>query len=170
MAAIGVISALATVASAGLQLLQGQQAAGQARVAATMAALQAQQGQLQARSIEQQGQAAALDVRDTLLRTLSAQAARYSAAGIVLGEGTPLTLEEEAGREADRQLATVRTNAGLAAESARIGAANQEARSQLLVDQARFQSIAGPIAAASTLADGFMRFQARQPGTVRTSA
>lgn len=164
MEGLAILSAVATAASAGLQLLQANQAAGQAQVQSRLAALQARQGELQARSVEQQGQAAALDVRDALLRTLSAQQARYAAAGIVLGEGTPLSLEEEVTREADRQLDTVRTNTGLAAESARMGAANQQARAALLADQARFQALAGPIGAAATLADGFLRYQARQPG------
>jgi hypothetical protein len=163
---IGLLSAIATVASAGLQLLSARQQAGQARVASQMAAIQAQQGQLQARSIEQQGQAAALDVRDTLLRTLAAQQARYAAAGIVLGEGTARTLEEQVQQEADRQLDTLRVNTGLAAESARIGSQNQTARAALLADQARFAALAGPIGALATGADGLLRAQARSAGSV----
>lgn len=168
METVGIVSAIATAASAGLRLLEANQQAGQARVMAQMAALQARQGEMQARSVEQQGQQAALDVREALLRTLAAQQARYAAAGIVLGEGTPLTLEEEVSREADRQLDTLRVNTGLQAEAARIGAANQQARALLLADQSRFAALAGPIGAAVTLADGYLRYQARQPGAIRT--
>lgn len=168
METIGLLSAIATVASAGLRLLEANQTAGQARVMSQLASLQARQGELQARSIEQQGQQAALDVREALLRTLSAQQARYAAAGIVLGEGTPYTLEEAVQQEADRQLDTLRVNAGLQAEAARIGAANQQARALLLADQARFAALAGPISAGVTLVDGYLRHQARQPGAVRT--
>lgn len=166
MDVVTIVSAVAAVASSGLRLLEANQQAGQARAASQMAAIQAQQGQLQARSVEQQGQAAALDVRDTLLRTLSAQQARYAAAGIVLGEGTALTLEEQVQQEGDRQLDTLRVNTGLAAESARIGAANQGARTALLADQARFAALAGPIGAATTLADGYLRSQARSAGRI----
>lgn len=164
MEGVGLIAAVASIANAGLSMLQANQQAGQAQIASQMAAIQARQGELQARSIEQQGEATALDVRESLLRTLSAQQARYSAAGIVLGEGTPASLEDEVSAEAERQLGTVRTNAGLSAASARIGGANQAARSSLLADQSRFEALSGPIRGGLALADGYLRFQARQPG------
>ena len=162
---VAILGALASVASAGLRLLEGQ---AQARAMSNQAALmriQARQGELAARGEELRGQAEAQSVRETLLRTLAAQQARYAAAGLVLGEGTPLTLEEEAQTEAERQLEVIRTNAQLNAESRRIGAANTEARALLLTDQAAFARIAGPLSAAATLAEGGARWWARQPGT-----
>ena len=162
---IAVVSALATVASTGLGLLQAQQQAGAARIQSQMAGIQARQQGLQGRSIEQQGQAAALDVREALLRTLSAQQARYAAAGVLSGEGTPLALADAVGAEADRQLDTLRVNTGLAAESARIGAANTGAQARLLADQSRFAALSGPLSALATGAEGYLRHQARQPGT-----
>jgi hypothetical protein len=165
MGGIELIAAVASIANAGLTMLQANQQAGQAQIASQMAAIQARQGELQARTIEQQGEAEALNVREALLRTLSTQQARYSAAGIVLGEGTPADLEAEVSAEAERQLGTLRTNAGITAASARISAANQAARSSMLADQSRFEALSGPIRGSLALADGYLRFQSRQPGT-----
>jgi hypothetical protein len=161
---VAILGALASVASAGLRLLEGQ---AQARALSGQAALmrvQARQGELSARGEELRGTAEAQSVRETLLRTLAAQQARYSAAGLALGEGTPLTLEEEAQAEAERQLEVIRTQTVLNAEGRRIGAASAETRALLLSDQAAFARLAGPLSAGATLAEGGVRAWERWPG------
>lgn len=161
---VAILGAIASVASAGLRLLESQAQARAMSGQAALLRLQARQGELAARGEELRGQAEAQSVRETLLRTLAAQQARYAAAGLVLGEGTPGTLEEEALSEAERQLEVIRTQTVLNAESRRIGAANTDARALLLADQAAFARLAGPLSAGATLIEGGVRAWERRPG------
>lgn len=162
---VAIISAIGSVASAGLRLMERQAESRAMQNQAALLQIQARQGELAARGEELRGQAEAQNVRETLLRTLAAQQARYSAAGLVLGEGTPLTVEQEAQAEAERQLDVIRTQSAIEAESRRIGAANTSARALLLTDQAAFTRLAGPLSAAATLAEGGARAWSRLPGT-----
>lgn len=162
---VAILGALASVASTGLRLLEGQASARAAAGQAALMRVQARQSEMAARGEELRGQAEAQGVRETLLRTLAAQQARYSAAGVALGEGTPLTIEQEAQAEAERQLEVIRTQTALNAESRRIGAANAETRALLLADQAAFARLAGPLSAGATLAEGGMRAWDRLPGS-----
>jgi hypothetical protein len=159
-----VASALATAAAAGTQMMQAQQQAAALRNQAAMDEVRARQQGLEARGASARGEAEALDVRENLLRTLAAQNARYSASGIVLGEGTAETVAEETEADANRQLEIIRTNTTLAAEGARMGAAQTQQRALLLRDQAGFTMTAGMIGAGATLAEGTSRTAARWPG------
>jgi hypothetical protein len=134
------------------------------RAQAALEAVRARQQELEARSIEQRGTAEALNVRENLLRTLAAQNARYAAAGLALGDGTPQTVAEETAADAERELDIVRTNTAVAAESARMGAAQTQARAQLLRSQAGWTQTAGMIGAAATGLTGAARLLDRMPG------
>jgi len=160
------LSALGSIASAGLQVMQAQQQAGAMRNQAALLSIQARQQELSARSIEQRGEMEALNTREQLLRVLAAQNARYAAGGLVLDDGTPATVAEQTARDAERQLQVMATSTALDAASARIGAAGTQQRVRLLADQAGWTSTAGWLGAAATAGRGVADWWARQPGTV----
>lgn len=160
-----VVSAVATVAAAGSQIMQAQQQAAGQRNQAALDAVRARQQELEARGVEARGTAEALDVRENLLRTLAAQNARYAASGILLGDGTPQAVADETRADAERQLDILSTNTTIAAEGARIGAAQTQQRSLLLRDQAGFTTTAGYVGAVATAGRGAVDAYNRWPGT-----
>lgn len=160
-----IVSVVATAASAGVQIMQAQQQSRAQRNQAAMDQVRARQQELEARGLEARGTAEALDVRENLLRTLAAQNARYAASGILLGEGTPQTVAEETQSDAERQLEILRTNTTIAAEGARVGAAQTQQRALLLRDQAGFTATAGYAGAAATAGRAALDTYNRWPGT-----
>jgi len=161
-----IVSAVASAAAAGLQLMQAQQQAGAMRNQAALLGIQARQQELSARSIEQRGEMEALNTREQLLRVLAAQNARYAAGGLALEDGTPATVAEQTARDAERQLQVMATSTALDAASARMGAAGTAQRALLLADQAGWTSTAGWLGAAATAGRGVADWWARHPGTV----
>lgn len=159
-----VVSAVGAVASTGLALMQASAQASAQRSQAAMLELQSRQQELEARGVELRGQNEALDTREALFRTLATQNARYSAAGVVIGEGTAETVAERTRAEADRQLEIQRTNTEIAAASARLGAGMTSQRALLLRDDASATATAGALGAFSTFAQGAMRVADRWPG------
>lgn len=159
-----VVGTIASIASAGVQLLRAQQEAAAARTQAALMRVQSQQMQLAARAEELRGQHAALDARERLLRTLAAQNARYLAAGVALGEGTPETVAEESTAAAERELELIRTETTLRAESARVGAANVMGAANAQAASGRTSLLMGVAAAGATVAEGGARAWDRWSG------
>ncbi|MBR0678172.1 hypothetical protein GXW77_18530 [Roseomonas alkaliterrae] len=160
-----IASAIAAAATAGSQIMQAQQQGTAQRNQAALDQIRARQQELEARGVEARGTAEALDVRENLLRTLAAQNARYAASGLMLEDGTPGAVAEETRADAERQLDILRTNTTIAAESARIGAAQTQQRALLLRDQAGFTTTAGYVGAAATAARAGLDAYNRWPGT-----
>lgn len=169
MDAIIIGTLLATVASAGLGVMQSQQQAGAMNIQADQARLQAELGNIQARQEENRGASEALDLRRNLLRTLGAQNARYAAAGLALDEGTPQVVAEDTQADAVREGRTLDTNTQLRASSLRMEGATGRIRASLLNDQASATRTAGTIGAGVTLLQGGMSAYGRMPGSTGSS-
>lgn len=146
-------SIAASLASAGLAI------AGSSRNAALQRA-QAGQQELQARQELIRGQQQSNELRDRLLRTLAAQNARFAAAGISIDSGTPMTLAEEAQRQANVELGLVSGNSASRSAQAMMQAG-------LLSEAADFTQAGGLVSGGINLLDTYDRWQRRQPGTVR---
>lgn len=147
------IGGVAQIAQAGATVVAAQtQAAGMRR--------QAQQQDTAARQEQLRGEAQALQVRDALRRTLASQNARYAAAGLSLDSGTPETLAEATGAEADRQIRVIGANAEQRA-NARLAAADD------LRASADMAGAAGWGQAGMGLLDYADRSYRRTPGTVK---
>lgn len=165
-----IIGALASVASAGVQVLRAQQEASAARAQAALMQVQARQGEVQAQAEELRGQQAALDTRERLLRVLAAQNARYLAAGLAIGEGTPEAVAEDSAAAAERELDIIRTDTVLRAETARIGAATAREMSRVQASAGRVSLLAGAGGALATLGEGAARAYDRWPGRAQAPA
>lgn len=130
------VSGLGTLLSVGTGIAGAISSSNQSAAQAELARLAAQSGTITAEMEILRGQQEANRIRENMLKTLATQRARYAGAGIVLDSGTPATVQEATTEEADRETQIIQTNAGMRAATARIAAANQEARANLLDDQA----------------------------------
>jgi hypothetical protein len=149
-----------TIASSQQQALGLRAQAGAARAAAGQAEFAAGQEALR-------GRAAAVQVRQSLARTLATQNARYAAAGIALDDGTPATVADATRLEADRQLTVSDANATIRAEDQRLRAGQLRGQATLLNDRADGAVTTGWLTAGASLFDLADRGGARTPGTVR---
>ncbi len=131
-----VVSGIGTLVSVGTGIAGVISSSNQASAQAEMARLAAERGSITAQMELVRGQQEANRIRETMLKTLATQRARYAGAGIVLDSGTPATLEEATTAEADRETQIVQTNAGMRSSAARLDAANQATRAALLDDKA----------------------------------
>lgn len=109
------LSTLASLGSAGLSVYSGLQQAGSLSQQAAYDDFNARQELLR-------GQQESNTIRENLLRTLAAQNAAYGAAGIDVGAGTPVDVQQDAMAQADRELDTSRANTLLRAYSRRASA------------------------------------------------
>jgi len=176
-----VVSAIGTIAAAGLQIMQSRQQSGAMQSQSVLLDRQARQQEVQARqqelvatTIEQRGEVEALDTRQQLLRVLSAQNARYAASGLVLEEGTPRAVEDATREDAERELRLARFNtqaeadaARMGAQATRFGAAGTQQRARLLRADAGWTATSGLLGAGITLLEGAGRTLNRWPGATR---
>jgi hypothetical protein len=156
-ATLGTISAYATIASTiagiGLQTLSASRQATMQRGQARMQDFAARQELIRG---QQQGNA----LRQSLLRALAGQRARFAASGLAPDDGTALDLQEETAAQADRELTIQDGNSTIRSEDNRI-------RASLLDDGADFTEAGGIVRAGVNLFDAYDRYSARQPGRVR---
>jgi hypothetical protein len=164
---VTIASTLATVASAGLGVAQGMQASGAARIQAEQARVASRQADINARAEELRGVDEAQQIRRGLLATLATQNARYAAAGILAGEGTAQGAEEQAAREAERQLGLSRTTAALRADQQRLAGAQGLMRATLLEQEAGAARTGALVGGGIALLQGGLRTYDRLPGTIR---
>ncbi len=113
--AFSAASTVASLGSAGLSIFSGLQQAGSLSQQAAYDDFNARQELLR-------GQQESNTIRENLLRTLAAQNAAYGAAGIDVGAGTPVDVQQDAMAQADRELDTSRANTMLRAYSRRASA------------------------------------------------
>ena len=142
-----------TIAGVGLQALSARQAAATQRGQAAMMDFAARQELIRG---QQQGNA----LRESLLRALAGQRARFAASGLAPDDGTAMNLQEQTAAQADRELLIQDGNATIRSEDQRI-------RGSLLADGADFTEAGGFVRAGVNLFDAYDRYSARQPGTVR---
>ena len=142
-----------TVAGVGLQALSARNAAATQRGQAAMLDFAARQELIRG---QQQGNA----LRESLLRALAGQRARFAASGLAPDDGTAMNLQEQTAAQAERELLVQDANATIRSEDQRI-------RGSLLDDGADFTEAGGFIRAGVNLFDAYDRYSARQPGTVR---
>lgn len=154
LATIGTYATIAsTVAGIGLQLASSSRQAALQRGQARMQDFAARQELIRG---QQQGNA----LRQSLLRALAGQRARFAASGLAPDDGTALDLQEETAAQADRELTIQDTNSTIRSEDNRI-------RASLLDDGADFTEAGGIVRAGVNLFDAYDRYSARQPGRVR---
>jgi hypothetical protein len=151
------------LASAGLQISSAREQSVALQTQATQAGIQAQQQDLAARQEMARGQMAANRVREDLLRTLSAQNARYGASGLAL-EGSFDSVQDDTRRVAEDELTILRSESDARAAAIRSGAAGQRIQATLLQDRADSAQTAGIIGASTSLFDYVDRVQNRAPG------
>ncbi len=112
------LSTIATGLSIGSALVGGYMNYQQGQSQAAYSRMQARQALLQGMKQEN-------DIREAMLRSLAANAARFGAAGLDIGSGTPATLENEIWRQANYELGVTRDNADIKAGGYRTQAGQQ---------------------------------------------
>jgi len=165
-----VVTGLGTLLSVGTGIVGAINQSNQQQAQAEMARLQAQSGMITAEMEMVKGQLEANRIRETLMKTLASQRARYASAGIVLDSGTPSTVAEQTTEEADRETEVAQTSAGMRAASLRIAALNQEARASLLDDQADWTLIGGIGGALTRGISSTSRLADLLPGTPKVGS
>jgi len=138
-----VVSGLGTLLTVGTGIAGAISSSNQMNNQAQLARLQAESGMITAEMEMVKGQLEANRIRESLMKTLASQRARYASAGIVLDSGTPSTVAEQSTEEADRETQVAQTSADMKAASARIAAANQETKASLLEDSADWALVGG---------------------------
>lgn len=73
------------------------------------------------------------DIREARLRTIASNIARFGASGVDVGSGSPVSVNEEIDKQAERQLGTTRDNAAIASATRRIGALQSREEGKLSV-------------------------------------
>jgi hypothetical protein len=145
-----IFSAVTAAASATATYAGAQQQAAQQRTQARMADFNATTEAIR-------GQIQANQVRETLMRTLAAQSARYAGSGLAL-EGTPDLVAEQTVAQANRELTMTETNTVLRSEQLR-------QRARLLEDDAGATELGGTTGAVINLFDTASRTYSRFPGS-----
>jgi hypothetical protein len=154
LATIGTAATIAsTLAGVGMQVLATQRQAAVQRGQAASADFAARQELIRG---QQQGNA----LRDSLLRTLAGQRARFAASGLEADDGSAGNLQDQTAAQADRELTVQDANSVIRSEENRT-------RASLLTDGADFTQAGGAVRAGVNLFDAYDRYSARQPGTVR---
>jgi hypothetical protein len=154
LATIGSYATIAsTLAGVGMQVLATQRQAAVQRGQAASADFAARQELIRG---QQQGNA----LRDSLLRTLAGQRARFAASGLEADDGSAGNLQDQTAAQADRELTVQDANSVIRSEENRT-------RASLLTDGADFTEAGGAVRAGVNLFDAYDRYSARQPGTVR---
>jgi hypothetical protein len=154
LASIGSYATIAsTIAGVGLQVLSARQQAAAQRGQAAMTDFAARQEMIRG---QQQGNA----LRESLLRALAGQRARYAASGLAPDDGTAMNLQEETAAQAERELTIQDSNSIIRSEE-------QRTRASLLADGADFTETGGVVRAGVNLFDAYDRYSQRRPGTVR---
>ncbi|MBR0653293.1 hypothetical protein GXW78_26810 [Roseomonas terrae] len=154
------ISAIAAVTTA-VAAIGGtvMQVAGSQQQAAAMRG-QARQAEFDAESERIRGQVQSNQLRESLLRTLSAQRSRYAASGLIADEGSGLTLQEETAALADRELTMQTGNTTIRREQRR-------GQASLLNDSADWTETAGYARAGINLFEQVGSYAGRQAGTAK---
>jgi len=137
--AFGAASTVAALGSAGLSIYSGLQQAGSQ-------VQQAAYDDFNARQELLRGQQESNKIRENLLRTLAAQNAAYGAAGIDVGSGSPVDVQQDTLAQADRELDISRNNTLLRSYSRRASA-------DVLRSDARGAALGGYIRGTTSLLD-----------------
>jgi hypothetical protein len=154
LATLGSYATIAsTLAGIGMQTLAARRSAAVQRGQAAGADFAATQELIRG---QQQGNA----LRESLLRTLAGQRARFAASGLTPDDGTAMNLQDQTAAQAERELVVQDGNSLIRSEEFRT-------RASLLDDAADFTEAGGAFNAGVNLFDAYDRWSQRQPGTVR---
>lgn len=104
------------------------------------------------------GQQQSQQLRENLLRTLSAQRARFAGAGLATDDGTPQGLQDQAREDAERELGIVNANAT-------IRSGQQRSQAKAFRNAAGIAATSGALSAGLSLFDTVDSYAQRMAGT-----
>lgn len=153
-ATAAIVGAVTAVAGTAMSFVASQNQAAVQRGQARQADFTAESERI--RGVEQSNQ-----LRESLLRTLSAQRSRYAASGLVADEGSAMSVQEQTAARAERELTIQDANTTIRSEQ-------QRTQASLLNDSADWTQTSGYVNAGINLFNAYDRYSARSAGTTKT--